>query len=132
MRAVLFGMLHLLAAAAMPSFAANLTDQTLKSPPNLVAISNLVVAFGQPSARWLRTPKAQGFEAVIYLAPPTVDDAVRDEHTIVAGQGLAFVYIRSISDDPPSRTMNCSRPWYAASRSARCSCTARSTCARRR
>ena len=43
--------------------------------------------------RWLRTLKAQGFEAVIYLAPPTVDDAVRDEHAIVAGQGLAFVNI---------------------------------------
>ena len=77
----------------MPSFAANLTDPGLKTPPNLVPVSNLVVTAGQPSAQWLRTLKAQGFDAVVYLAPPTVEDAVRDEHAIVAGQGLAFVNV---------------------------------------
>ena len=73
--------------------AAGAADSTPRPPSNLVAISNHVVSAGQPSAAWLRTLKAQGFEAVIYLAPPTVEDAVRDEHAIVAGQGLAFVNI---------------------------------------
>ena len=36
---------------------------------------------------------AEGFEAVIYLAPPTVSDAVKDEALIVARQGLVFVNI---------------------------------------
>ena len=62
-----------------------------KPPPNLVVISERLTIAGQPSAEWLGTLKAQGYEAVIYLAPPTVEDAVRDEHRIVAGQGLAFV-----------------------------------------
>src|SRR5688572_18740456 len=62
-----------------------------KAPPNLVAISERGTTAGQPSAEWLRTLKAQGYEAVIYLAPPTVEDAVRDEHRIVGSQGLAFV-----------------------------------------
>ena len=36
---------------------------------------------------------AQGFGAVIYLAPPTVHDAIADEAAIVRKQGLDFVNI---------------------------------------
>ena len=61
------------------------------TPPNLVAISDRLVTSGQPSAGWLGQLKRNGFDAVVYLAPPTVDDAVRDEALIVAGQGLTFV-----------------------------------------
>lgn len=35
--------------------------------------------------------KSRGFEAFIYLAPLTVSDAVRDEHLILARQGLTFI-----------------------------------------
>ena len=59
-------------------------------PPNLIAIDARLVTAGQPSAEWLGTLRAQGFEAVIYLAPPTVSDAVRDEPLIVARQGLIW------------------------------------------
>jgi len=61
--------------------------------PNVVAISPRLVTSGQPTAASLATLAAQGFGAVIYLAPPTVPDAVRDEKAIVEGQGLAFVNI---------------------------------------
>jgi protein tyrosine phosphatase (PTP) superfamily phosphohydrolase (DUF442 family) len=37
---------------------------------------------------------------VIYLAPPTVHDAVRDEPKIVAGQGLVFINLPVRFDDP--------------------------------
>ncbi len=60
------------------------------APPNLVVIDAKLVTSGQPSAEWLNTLKAQGFEAVIYLAPPTVGDAVREEPLIVARQGLIW------------------------------------------
>ena len=59
-------------------------------PPNLIVIDAKLVTAGQPSAEWLNTLKQQGFEAVIYLAPPTVGDAVRDEPLIVARQGLIW------------------------------------------
>lgn len=69
------------------------TAQAAGAPPNLVPISATVITSGQPSADWLETLKAQGFEAVIYLAPASVPDAVRDEPQIVTRQGLAFHHL---------------------------------------
>ena len=92
--------LSLLPAAAGGQTAAPMPPQTAHEmqakapgapPPNLVAISDRLVTSGQPSADWLGQLKRNGFHAVVYLAPPTVADAVRDEALIVAGQGLTFV-----------------------------------------
>ena len=68
--------------------------------PNVVEISPRLVTSGQPSAEALANLKALGFEAVIYLAPPTVHDAVRDEQLIVTRQGLTFVNIPIRFDSP--------------------------------
>ena len=68
--------------------------------PNVVDISPRLVTSGQPSAESLANLKALGFEAVIYLAPPTVQDAVRDEPLIVTRQGLTFVNIPIRFDNP--------------------------------
>ena len=73
------------------------------APPNLVPINDHLVTSGQPSAEWLAGLKAQGFDAVIYLAPPTVEDAVKDEPLIVGRQGLAFVNIPIPFDKPTDR-----------------------------
>ncbi|WIT12619.1 protein tyrosine phosphatase family protein [Paucibacter sediminis] len=73
------------------------------APPNLVALSEQLVTSGQPSADWLATLGAQGFDAVIYLAPPTVGDAVREEPLIVARQGLVFINIPVRFDAPSAR-----------------------------
>ena len=59
--------------------------------PNLVPIHTNLITAGQPSAEQLGKLAAQGFEAVIYLAPPTVPDAVRDEALIIAKQGLLYI-----------------------------------------
>lgn len=61
--------------------------------PNVVAISPRLVTSGQPSAEALAGLAAQGFGAVIYLAPPTVPDAVAGEAEIVRRQGLEFINI---------------------------------------
>ena len=61
--------------------------------PNVVPITSLLVTSGQPTADALAGLAAQGFGAVIYLAPPTVPDAVPGEADIVRRQGLAFVNI---------------------------------------
>lgn len=61
--------------------------------PNVVAISPRLVTSGQPSAEALAGLAAQGFGAVIYLAPPTVPDAIAGEAEIVRRQGLEFINI---------------------------------------
>jgi protein tyrosine phosphatase (PTP) superfamily phosphohydrolase (DUF442 family) len=61
--------------------------------PNVVAISPTIVTSGQPTAAALSHLAEQGFQAVIYLAPPTVRDAVPGEAEIVRRQGLEFVNI---------------------------------------
>ena len=59
--------------------------------PNVVVISESLVTSGQPTAAALASLSAQGFGAVINLAPLTVSDAVRHEPEIVRKQGLSFV-----------------------------------------
>jgi protein tyrosine phosphatase (PTP) superfamily phosphohydrolase (DUF442 family) len=61
--------------------------------PNVVAISSRLVTSGQPTAEGLSQLGAQGFGAVIYLAPPGMPDAVPDEAGIVRRQGIEFVNI---------------------------------------
>jgi len=71
------------------------------SAPNVVSVSPRLVTSGQPSAQELAKLKDLGFGAVVYLAPPTVHDAVRDEPAILERQGIAFVNI-PIRFDAPS------------------------------
>lgn len=73
------------------------------SAPNRVEISPGLVTAGQPSADMLARLGEQGFQAVIYLAPPTVSDAVRDEALIVGRQGLVYVNIPIRFDSPSER-----------------------------
>lgn len=68
------------------------SDKTLQAP-NVVPISTIIVTSGQPTAASLQHLAQQEFSAVIYLAPPTVSDAVAGEAEIIRGQGLEFVNI---------------------------------------
>jgi protein tyrosine phosphatase (PTP) superfamily phosphohydrolase (DUF442 family) len=68
--------------------------------PNVVEVSPRLVTSGQPTTAALAGLKALGFGAVVYLAPPNVEDAVHDEQLIVTRQGLAFVNIPIRFDDP--------------------------------
>jgi protein tyrosine phosphatase (PTP) superfamily phosphohydrolase (DUF442 family) len=71
---------------------AHAVDDVIQAP-NVVPISARLVTSGQPTAAALAKLAAQGFGAVIYLAPPTVSDAVPSEVDIVRKQGLEFVNI---------------------------------------
>jgi protein tyrosine phosphatase (PTP) superfamily phosphohydrolase (DUF442 family) len=82
------GLVVLATACSAPAIA-----QDELRAPNVVAISATLVTSGQPAADELRKLAARGFAAVVYLAPPTVADAVREEPEIVRGQGLEFVNI---------------------------------------
>ena len=61
--------------------------------PNTVEITPKLVTSGQPSREALAKLSEQGYGAVIYLAPPTVHDAVQDEPVILDRQSIAFVNI---------------------------------------
>ena len=84
----------------------SLAQPTRLAAPNVVEISPRLVTSGQPSAEALAGLKAQGFEAVIYLAPPTVTDAVRDEQLIVTRQGLVFINLPIQFDNPTESDFN--------------------------
>jgi hypothetical protein len=61
--------------------------------PNVIVIERNLVTSGQPSATALAGLKAEGFEAVIHLAPSSVSDAVKDEPMLLAKQGIEFVHV---------------------------------------
>jgi protein tyrosine phosphatase (PTP) superfamily phosphohydrolase (DUF442 family) len=68
--------------------------------PNRVDIPPSLITSGQPTKPFLESLKSQGVEAVVYLAPPTVGDALADEHKIVGSQGLVFVNIPIVWEKP--------------------------------
>jgi protein tyrosine phosphatase (PTP) superfamily phosphohydrolase (DUF442 family) len=68
--------------------------------PNRVDISATLSTSGQPTKAFLETLRSQGFEAVVYLAPPTVGDALAEEPKIVGRQGLLYVNIPIVWEAP--------------------------------
>ena len=89
-RQVLFS---LVAIGALVAGGTALAADAAIDAPNVVSISALLVTSGQPTAHALSKLSAQGFGAVIYLAPPTVPGAVPGEAEIVRHQGLKYVNI---------------------------------------
>src|SRR3954469_17615943 len=73
-----------------------------KPAENTIVISPLLVTSAQPSRAFLETLRAQGFEVLVYLAPPTVGDAIADEPLIAGRQGLVYVDI-PVSWTAPTR-----------------------------
>ncbi len=71
--------------------------------PNMVVISPQLVTSGQPNSDQLGNLAAQGFEAVIYLAPPWVSDAIIDEAQIIGRQGMVNVNIPIKFDNPTEK-----------------------------
>lgn len=82
----------LAAASGMRVTAAAAQEAPLRAP-NVVVISPRLTTSGQPSADALSRLGAAGYGGVIYLAPLTMPDAVRDEAAIVERQGLGFTNI---------------------------------------
>lgn len=80
-----------LLAACLP--CPSRADAPVKPPPNLIRLDERWLTAGQPSAEWLATLKQQGIDAVLYLAPPTVSDALAAEPDILRDQGLLFVNV---------------------------------------
>ena len=61
--------------------------------PNVLVISPTLVTAGQPTRESLLRLKAEGYTAVISLAPGNTADAVTDEAEILRAQGIEFVHV---------------------------------------
>jgi protein tyrosine phosphatase (PTP) superfamily phosphohydrolase (DUF442 family) len=89
--------LALLASASFSATAAELSAPA--SPvagivaPNVRVINPLLITAGQPDRASLQRLKAEGYAAVISLAPGNTADAVPDQAEILAAQGIEFVHI---------------------------------------
>lgn len=79
--------------ATLGALGASLACGQSIDAPNVVPITAGLVTSGQPSAQALATLGRLGFQAVIYLAPETVADAVKEEPELLAAQGIEFVHV---------------------------------------
>ncbi|MBN8427644.1 MAG: protein tyrosine phosphatase family protein [Xanthomonadales bacterium] len=72
-----------------------MTAQTCEAldAPNVVPINDHLVTSGQPSRELLALLGSEGFQAVVYLAPSDVEDAIADEADILRRQGIEFVHV---------------------------------------
>ena len=61
--------------------------------PNVVQVSPNLITSGQPTPGALAKLGKLGIQAVIYLAPDTVHDAVRDEPQLLRQQGIEYIHI---------------------------------------
>ncbi len=68
--------------------------------PNVVPINDQLVTSGQPTRESLAQLGSEGFQAVIYLAPGDVEDAIADEADILRGQGIEFVHVPIVFRTP--------------------------------
>ena len=88
-----------LSTVLFTSLSTTVNAQNLDAP-NVVPITAHLTSSGQPTAKTLEGLAAQGYEAVIYLAPPYVSDAVREENIIVGRQNMLFVNIPIVFNKP--------------------------------
>ena len=91
-------------AIGIIALATALSTDAADAPPkpaeNTIVVTPRLVTSAQPSRAFLETLHAQGFEVLVYLAPPTVPDFVPDEPLIVGRQGLVYVNIPVVWTSP--------------------------------
>jgi protein tyrosine phosphatase (PTP) superfamily phosphohydrolase (DUF442 family) len=107
------GLCALLALLAGASFAAAAGELAAPASPvagivapNVRVISPLLVTAGQPDRASLQRLKAEGYAAVISLAPGNTADAVPDQTEVLAAQGIEFVHIPIPWQSPEPRHLD--------------------------
>lgn len=61
--------------------------------PNPVQVSPSLITSGQPSPAALAGLARLGIQAVVYLAPSSVPDVVKDEPELLRRQGIEFIHL---------------------------------------
>lgn len=72
---------------------------------NFRRISDLLGTAGQPTAEQLADIKASGYEVVINLALPDSPNAVPNEAELVARQGLEYIHIPVVWEQPTAQDL---------------------------
>lgn len=67
---------------------------------NFLKLSDSIATAGQPTAAQLLAVKESGYQAVINLALPESLNALPDEQAIVEAQGMEYVHIPVIWENP--------------------------------
>ncbi len=68
--------------------------------PNVVAVGPRLITAGQPTRQALAGLGRLGVQAVVYLAPRTVPDAIPEEPELLRQQGIDFVHLPVPFDAP--------------------------------
>jgi protein tyrosine phosphatase (PTP) superfamily phosphohydrolase (DUF442 family) len=92
-----------LASLSLRSATATKAPPTRLEAPNVVVIHPRLLTSGQPTRRALESLRLLGIESVVYLAPPTVSDAIRDEPELLERQGIGYSNIPIPFDAPQER-----------------------------
>lgn len=74
--------------------------------PNVVSINERLITAGQPTRESLAELGAEGFQAVIYLAPSDVVDAIADEADVLRGQDIEFVHVPIVFGAPTTEEVD--------------------------
>ncbi|HEY9644495.1 MAG TPA: protein tyrosine phosphatase family protein [Coleofasciculaceae cyanobacterium] len=67
---------------------------------NFIQITDSLATAGQPTADQFAAIKEAGYEIIINLALPTSTNAIANEDEIVANQGIAYIHIPVIWENP--------------------------------
>jgi protein tyrosine phosphatase (PTP) superfamily phosphohydrolase (DUF442 family) len=73
---------------------------------NFLQISDGIATSGQPTAEQFASIKQAGYELVINLALPTSSNALPNEKEIVESQGMQYVHIPVIWENPTLEDVN--------------------------
>lgn len=72
---------------------------------NFLAISDTIGTAGQPTPQQFAAIKAAGYEVVVNLAMPDSTNALPDERDLVAEQGMDYVHIPVVWEQPTSQDL---------------------------
>jgi protein tyrosine phosphatase (PTP) superfamily phosphohydrolase (DUF442 family) len=74
---------------------------------NYLCISDTVGSAGQPEPRQFANIRAAGYEVVINLAMPTSTNALPNEGELVTAQGMEYVHIPVVWENPTRENLAC-------------------------
>ncbi|MBD2691521.1 protein tyrosine phosphatase family protein [Anabaena catenula FACHB-362] len=72
----------------------------IKDIYNFLQISNLIATSGQPTIEQFTAIKQAGYQLIINLALPTSPNALPDEEEIVEDQGMKYINIPVVWENP--------------------------------
>lgn len=81
-------------------FPWKLVGENMRDIYNYIKISDLIATSGQPTKEQFSAIKASGYEIVVNLALPESKNALPDEKSIVESQGMQYIHIPVLWENP--------------------------------